>query len=86
MESMTKEEIEEIERMMENTEHIRKAREKGDPNKIIIGGYVNTIYKSSKNKKRVFRNRKNLRMLAEKLVKESTERIKKNNRKIIENK
>lgn len=76
---------ENLERIRENTECIRKARERGDTTKFMLGGYLNTRYIFSKNPKYRVRSRKNLRSITEKLVNESMERIKENTREVLEN-
>ncbi len=85
MERITKEEIEEIERMDERIYNLKEAILEKGPNQFVLGGYVNTIYRSSNDEKRIVRNRKNLQILNEKLVNESMERIKENTKKVLEN-
>lgn len=71
-----------VEKMIENMEYLRKARKRKDPNNFVLGGYVNTRYVSSENPAPRIRNRKNLRIVTEKLVNESMERIKEKTRKL----
>ena len=85
MENITKEEIEEIETRMERIGRLREAISKKKPNQIVIGGYVNTIYKSSNDEKRVVRDRKYYREYAEKVCQELREKMKENTREVLEN-
>ncbi len=85
MENITKEEIEEIETRMERIDRLREAISKKRPNRIVIGGYVNTIYKSSNDEKRVVRDRKYYREYAEKVCQELREKMKENTREVLEN-
>ena len=85
MENITKEEIEEIETRMERIDRLREAISKKRPNQIVIGGYVNTIYRSSNDEKRVVRDRKYDREYAEKVCQELREKMKENTREVLEN-
>ena len=80
METITKEEIEEIETRMERIDELREAISKKRPNQIVIGGHVNTIYRSS-----VVRDRKYYREYAEKVCQELREKMKENTREVLEN-
>lgn len=85
METITKEEIEEIETRMERIDELREAISKKRPNQIVIWGYVNTIYRSSNDEKRVVRDRKYYREYAEKVCQELREKMKENTREVLEN-
>ena len=85
METITKEEIEEIETRMERIDELREAISKKRPNQIVIGGYVNTIYRSSNDEKRVVRDRKYYREYVEKVCQELREKMKENTREVLEN-
>lgn len=85
METITKEEIEEIETRMERIDELREAISKKRPNQIVIGGYVNTIHKSDNNGKCVVLNKKYYREYAKKACQELREKMKENTREVLEN-
>lgn len=87
MEPITKEEIEEIRRRDERLLNLKEDILNKEPNQFILGGYVNTIYKSGptdNNKIRVIRDKKYYREYTRKTYQELRKKMKENTRKVLE--